>query len=507
MLRAEPRRAITGRRLVLALVVAGLLATVALRHNPKAPPGAPPRPALVGIAKAATDLPDEAQIEQAVHRAVALAGGLPRKIGPGAKIVIQPNLVQAGWPSGSGVITDARVVRTVIRMCLRQGAAPRDITICEGTAVSSSGTGVYSPRQVTRKALVDSGLDPDGDMMVEGPGGVHIARCVDANYAGDYHGPGGVHGAYPDYPDYSGPYDARFVTRVSISRPLIDRVYVVPKCAAECDVLIRVPVLKNHHLAGVTGALKLAFGLAPNDIYHAPRTPLYKWSLLHNAGTWGRVEEDSNARGMVDMTLCRKPDFVVLDGLVGVINGPVGGEKGADGPPSYPREGKMRCIIAGSDPVAVDTVLSLACGYDPASILALRYASERGLGATDPAYITVAGASVRGIRRRFPAWGCAEPGEWDPPRLRDLRVRKAEDGSKLTIEPVGWGDSGSGVCKAELLVDGRLVATSRKPPYGVSLRTADATPGRHVIDYVLYDRMLNQTAIRCRITIAGPALP
>lgn len=445
--------------------------------------------AVVGVAhtKNATgqwvEYPTDSQIDAAVREAVSLAGGLPANVAPGKKVVIQPNLVEAGWPSGSGVVPNAQVVRTVIKMCIERGASASDITICEGTAAFRYGTTHtgYTDRQMTVKELKDAGLDTDGDMWVEDTNGTHIARCVDANNVGR---------VYSNYPGYSGPYDSAYVTQVTKPGFLIDRVYMLPNCVMQADVLIRIPVLKNHGLAGITGALKLAFGFAPTDIYHLSGYNYYKNNLLHQEA-WGYSELDTNARGMADMTYCRPPDFIVCDALVGITNGPVGsnGSVTAISP-------RMAFIMASRDPVAIDTVQTLACGYGVWSIPALSQATGLGLGTCDPGQIEIRGPHLKDIRRWFPTSGCAGVGDGVAPSLPNLNI---SDGihvcGSLSVGHVGASDSNPGLCKAELYVDDALVDSNHIPYFNTIWTPGSGAAGQHTVKYTIYDRMLNEASL------------
>ncbi len=87
---------------------------------------------------------------------------------------------------------------------------------------------------------------------------------------------------------------------------LIRKEYWLPNIVLNADVLISVPVLKNHFIAGVTLGMKNLIGLLPNDLYHAPVNIYGKHSLSHSP-----IELDQH---IVDLSLARRPDFVVADG-------------------------------------------------------------------------------------------------------------------------------------------------------------------------------------------------
>lgn len=436
--------------------------------------------------------PTDSDIESSVRQAVALAGGLPQRIAPGKKIVIQPNLTEAGWPSGSGIITDARVVRAVIRLCIERGVSPVDITICEGSAAFHGSSAGYTDRQMTLKAFKDSGLDTNADLIDDETG----ARLVDANNAGRL---------YPSYPDYSGPYDAAYVTRIIKPNFLINRVYCLPNVVAQCDALIRIPSLKTHNLAGVTGALKLSFGHAASDIYHGGWTSMYKWNLLHFT-FWGDDELTTNAKGIADMTNCRPPDLVVLDGLVGVPNGPCGGPNGGGGAVNIPPGGVYRLVAASRDPVAHDTIQTLLCGYETsiASVPALAYAASVGLGVNNPGRIEVRGLHVQQARRWMNAWGSGDPGDRIPPTLSNINVI-LNSAKLLSVTPVSPFDAKPGVAKGELYVDGTLVDANHAFNFGTQCSLIGASAGQHQVKYTLYDGMLNETSVTRTLTLDASA--
>ena len=75
---------------------------------------------------------EEGQVEDAVRRAVELAGGLAARIPSGSTVLIKPNGASTA-SSGSGNITDARVTQAVTKLVLERD--PRRVIIGEGSAV------------------------------------------------------------------------------------------------------------------------------------------------------------------------------------------------------------------------------------------------------------------------------------------------------------------------------------------------------------------------------------
>lgn len=497
----KPKTLLARRRLIVTIILLAALVTVGyLNSRETTIAQVSSDEAIVAISKAEGSVPNDSQIEAAVREAIDLAGGLPDNVGPGKKIVIQPNLVETGFASGSGVVTDVRVIRAIINMCLEAGATVDNITICEGSAGFRGGDqGGYPVRAMTLKAFRDAGYDTNGDMLEDITG----AKIVDANYVKeDYYA-----SVYGDYPyESESKYNLGRVTKIDKPGKLINRSYYVPKCVAECDVLIRVPCLKNHDTAGLTAGLKLAFGFAPVDIYHYGGLSLYKWNLLHkhDVSSWGTSDElVINSKGMADMTYVRPPDLVVVDGLVGVMSGP--NREPLDIP-----DPKMKCIIAGYDVVAVDSICALVIGYRLDTIPGITQAASLGLGTNDLGKITVVGEHVKDVRRWFPHWAktpgtnnlnpnCGVPGDSNPPVVSSLNVVEGSHVSgSLYVRPTSFSDNNPGVAKAELYVDGVLVDKSAIA--GTSFATtwnigSNVSEGQHTITYIMYDKMYNETTL------------
>ena len=72
---------------------------------------------------------DNDDIESAVRHAVTSAGGLDELIKKDSRVLIKPNLCKPA-PSGSGVITNARVIEAVTKMAL--DLSPKSVIIGDG---------------------------------------------------------------------------------------------------------------------------------------------------------------------------------------------------------------------------------------------------------------------------------------------------------------------------------------------------------------------------------------
>ena len=137
----------------------------------------------------------------------------------------------------------------------------------------------------------------------------------------------------------------------------------------DCDKLICLTNLKSHHQANFTGALKNQYTFLSRELK----------SQYHR----GDLE-----CAIVDINLVRKPDYVVVDGMIA--------QEGLG-----PRRGRsvhLGVAMAGSDPVAVDAVACQLLGVNPAHIRYLNWAAEKGLGRADPAAIEYDGPAIASLR-------------------------------------------------------------------------------------------------------------
>jgi len=456
----------TSWRLILTLTLLALLGGISeLQHRAAYSTAAAAGPATVAIVRASTWPVSDAEVEAMVRQAVALAGGLEGIISPGDTVLLKPNLVWGAAP-GEGYTTDPRVVRALVLMARQAGAA--QVLIADGAALYRDG---HNARGATVEAFRLCGYDANGDMIDDATG----APLLDLNDAGglDQH-------------------DPNLVTRVQVANGLIWSEYWLPRAVMEADVVIGVPVLKNHTHAGVTLALKGQIGIAPSDIYHSPGLQMYKMALGHGPSDLGRH--------IVDLNLARPLDFAVVDGLRGMTDGPVGGTL-ADPP--------MRLLIAGRDAVAVDTVGALVMGYDPATIPYLGWAAGAGLGTADVAQITVRGQRVSQVRRDFPApYGnpAAQRAERTSPTLQLITPA---DNLVVTEQllAAATAQDNRGVVKVEFFVDGALQAVDSAPPYQATLDLSAYRGQQVTIRAIAYDRALNDAVDEATVTVVAAPAP
>ena len=192
----------------------------------------------------------------AVRQAVDLVHGLSI-VKPGDTVLLKPNLVKPA-PSGSGIITDARITDAVAQLVLEHH--PKRVIIGEGSSV-----GYDIPGRV------------DSLTAMEKSGTADVARkygleMVDLN--------------------------RDEIVKVEAPDAYVMHSFGVARTAYEADVIIDLPVIKTHGRTGITCGLKNMKGVLPGN--EKKRT--------HQLGL---------DRGIVDLNRVMRPHLTVVDALVG----------------------------------------------------------------------------------------------------------------------------------------------------------------------------------------------
>jgi uncharacterized protein (DUF362 family) len=140
---------------------------------------------------------------------------------------------------------------------------------------------------------------------------------------------------------------------------------LIPRPLLEADVIIACPKLKTHFLDPITGAIKLWVGAARQDTMH-------------------RLHRDNVHESVADLLTVTRPDLAVMDAVIaGEGNGPIA-----------TRGRFVGCILASSDPVALDVIAAELAGFDGESMNFPRVAAERGIGINRRDHIDVLGAAL-----------------------------------------------------------------------------------------------------------------
>jgi uncharacterized protein (DUF362 family) len=150
--------------------------------------------------------------------------------------------------------------------------------------------------------------------------------------------------------------------------------YPITTMLDRCDCLISVPKFKTHDLMILTGAIKNLFGLIPG-LY---KTELHKRALV----------SFEFAKVLVDIYSIAKPNLSIIDGIVAIEG---------DGPASGGQLRSLGLILAGSDAVAIDSVMATIMGLRPKDILSTKEAAKRGLGNAEFDKIDILGENIQDI--------------------------------------------------------------------------------------------------------------
>jgi uncharacterized protein (DUF362 family) len=215
-------------------------------------------------------------------------------------------------------------------------------------------------------------------------------------------------GAFKDYVKLSVPWGG-----------LVYPAYHLNPRYAETDVLVSAAKLKNHITAGITGAVKNLFGIAPTSLYgnDAPneRTTENRGDNLHYgrrgppAGVtaerypgWDQLPREMTSfyrvpRVTADLFGLRPVDLAIVEG--------VESSKGGEGPwcPAA-RPVEPGVILAGRNAVTVDAIATAVMGYDPLAPAGekpwfgdnhLELLARAGAGTHDPGRIEVIGLPLK----------------------------------------------------------------------------------------------------------------
>lgn len=273
--------------------------------------------------------------------ALEALGGIGRYVKAGQIVGLLPN-AQGDHP---GCSTDLGVLRAVIGLCKKAGAT-------EVRCLS------WLPQQLwdhPRARYLREPLEAAGAKLVLTPPGPPPAKAGEP--------------APPAPPEVIAQWRS-----LEIPRGVALKQVRVMKTLYECDVLISLPVFKDHVGSRFTGTLKNYMGAShpgDNQTFH----PSFEGTNLEHME---QCIADLN-------TVIRKADLCVVSAMECLkTNGPFG-------PGEVVKPGK---VVAGVDPVALDYHGAGLLGLDGAQVGMVRRASALGLGEIDPAKVKVKAIEV-----------------------------------------------------------------------------------------------------------------
>jgi uncharacterized protein (DUF362 family) len=246
---------------------------------------------------------------KAVERAIDLVGGIRKYVKPGSVVVVKPNI---GWnsPPELKANTDPLVVRTVVHLCFQ--ALASKVYVFDRTCNNPKLTYV-------RSGIADAAKSA----------GASVLFVDDVN--------------------------EKLYKKLRIQGASFLEETLVNRYILESDVLINVPVAKDHSSAGLTIGMKNLMGITGDN------RSKWHWEL-HDAIA------DINAGVRSHLTLVDATN-IMLD------NGPTGGSK------DYLK--RLDTIVASPDIVSADAETSLLFGIPPGRIGYIKKAAEKGIGKMD----------------------------------------------------------------------------------------------------------------------------
>jgi uncharacterized protein (DUF362 family) len=246
--------------------------------------------------------------EALVRQAVTALGGMSAFVASGANVVVKPNICSANNTYEYATTTNPWVVGTLVKMCYEAGAASVKV--------------MDHPFQGTdTESYKKSGIQE----QVEAAGG-EMVRMISYHYI-----------------------DTKIPEAVLLkSSKIYDEIL-------NADVLINVPIAKQHGSAGLTLGMKNMMGA------------VWIRERLHTLGL---------DQCIADINTLLKPQLTVLDAVrILTRNGPTGG--------SLSDVRQKDTVIAGRDVVAVDSLATSLFGMKPEDLEYIQIATNMGIGRSD----------------------------------------------------------------------------------------------------------------------------
>ena len=319
-------------------------------------------------------------IEDMVRRAIHLAGGFHWVIQDGDMVLLKPNIVNSE-PSGSGEVTDVRVIKALIKII--DEISPGNIEIVVGEA---------SPREMDYELRYSSRTSPCWQKLWDVAG--YQDLLTDSYLDSINFRLSNLNGSPPE-----SPWDDLILVEIpggGEASPQKGK-YYIHKDVLNADVFITVPVMKIHD-PGITVSLKNQIGIAPSTRYGFSKNSgipqdNYQTKLTHTAERpkyWTDKE-------IVDLCNLAQIKFSVVDAIACLETKKSAIRSGG----KITNLVRMNMIVAGADPVAVDHVCTRLMGMNPDDIEHITLAEMVGLGTNNPKNIEIVGADLETTKRRF----------------------------------------------------------------------------------------------------------
>ena len=173
------------------------------------------------------------------------------------------------------------------------------------------------------------------------------------------------------------PFERTKCKSYKVESPLILKEFPASRLLEEFDMIINIPKIKTHINTKLTCSIKNMFG----TVILGYKRKIHKLC---------KTEEKLNS-ALVDVYSVFHPELTIVDGYLC--------QEGMG--PSMGDVVKMNLIIAGYDPVALDTVICQIIDFNPSEISYISKAEEKGLGTSDLKKFEFVGSSIRSVRKKF----------------------------------------------------------------------------------------------------------
>jgi len=265
-------------------------------------------------------VPYTGDLKASVESSVSLIGGIKRFIEEGDTVLLKPNYNTAHPFPGS---SDPQFIKTIIELLYEAGA--KRVIVGERTAFLNS-------LEVLEKAgIIKTATQAGAEIVVFGSDGWRVI------------------------------FDRKNWRKVKVSKGRCLRKVTIAKEALEATKIVYAPLIKTHHAADFTGAIKLSMGFVK---------PFFDQITFHLRHLREKLAE---------MCLVVKPDLIVMDARKTFIQG-------------GPAEGELRepnLILASNNQVAIDVEgVKILQAYPGNSLegrnvwdlMQIKHAVELGLG-------------------------------------------------------------------------------------------------------------------------------
>jgi uncharacterized protein (DUF362 family)/Pyruvate/2-oxoacid:ferredoxin oxidoreductase delta subunit len=183
------------------------------------------------------------------------------------------------------------------------------------------------------------------------------------------------------------PFEETERKKYQVSNPLVLNEFYSSPLIDTADLIINIPKIKTHWQCLLTCCIKNMFGTL---------------ILGNKAKTHAKYpNHEAFSSALTDIYSVSRPQLTVVDGFLC--------QEGKG--PSQGEVVKMDLIMAGFDPVALDTAVCKIIGFDPNEVHYIEKAEEKGLGTSNLDHIEILGKKIQEVRRDFKR-----------PRLRPISV-------------------------------------------------------------------------------------